>query len=67
VFLGLPITLKKGLTNIPNDTHWYFTMMKVGVSILKESQGYKSRSIKRKFVNLKRSIVINVKKSLHFY
>jgi len=66
VFLGLPITLKKGLMNVPNDIHWYTTMMKVGVSILNESHGYKSRSIKQKFVNLKRSIVINVKKSLHF-
>jgi hypothetical protein len=65
-FLGLPTTVKEGLINIPNDFHWYSTMMKVGISVVKESQDYKSHSIRQKFVKLKHSIVINVKKSLHF-
>jgi hypothetical protein len=66
-FLGLPTTVKEGLINIPSDFHWYTTMMKVGILVVKESQGYKSHSIKQKFVKLKRSIAISVKKSLHFY
>ena len=67
VFLGLPTTAKRVVTNIPSDIQWYTTMMKVGILVVKESQGYKSHSIKQKFVKLKRSIVISVKKSLHFY
>ena len=65
-FHGLPTTVKKGVMNIPNDTHWYFTMMKVGVSILNESNGMKCHGIKCKFVNKSRYFVRLVKKSLQF-
>ena len=47
----LPITVKHVLTNIPNDFTWYTTMMKVGISIVKESQDLKCHSIRCKFAN----------------
>ena len=65
-FLGLPVTVKVGVMNIPSDIHWYTTMMKVGICVLSEYQGYKSHSIKQKFVNKLRGIVMSVKKSLQF-
>ena len=65
-FHGLPITVKGVLTNIPSDTHWYFTMMKVGVSILNESNDMKCRSIKCKFVSKSRYFVRLAKKSSQF-
>ena len=66
-FHGLQTTVKVGLTNIPNDIQWYTTWMKVGISVVSESHDLKCRSIKQKFVKLKRSIVINVKKISHLY
>jgi len=65
-FLGLPITAKRTLTNIPKDIQWYTTMTKVGISIVNESNGMKCHSIKQKFVNKSLSLVKFVKKSLHF-
>jgi len=67
VFHGLQTTVKRSLMNIPSDIQWYTTWTKVGILVVSESHDLKSRSIKQKFVKLKRSIVISVKKSLHFY
>ena len=63
---GLLTTVKKGVTNIPSDFRWYFTFLKMGVSIVNESQDYKCHSIKCKFVNKSRYFVQLVKKSLQF-
>jgi len=65
-FLGLPTTVKKGVMNIPSDFQWYTTMMKVGISIVNESNGMKCHSIKCKFVNKSRYFVRLAKKSLQF-
>ena len=62
----LPITVKHVLTNIPNDFTWYTTMMKIGISIVKESHDLKCHSIKCKFANKLKCIAQNVKKSLVF-
>jgi len=62
--VGLPITVKGVLTRIPSDCQWYFTMMKVSTSIVKESNGMKCHSIKQKFANKSRSLVKFVKKNL---
>ena len=63
---GLLTTVKKGVTNIPSDFRWYFTFLKMGVSIVNESQDYKCHSIKCKFVNKSLLLVNFVKKSLPF-
>ena len=65
-FHGLQTTAKGVLTRIPSDFQWYTTMMKVGISIVKESQDLKCHSIKCKFVNKLKCIAQNVKKSLVF-
>jgi len=65
-FHGLQTTAKGVLTRIPSDFQWYTTMMKVGISIVSESQDYKCHGIKCKFVNKGRSLVNFVKKSLPF-
>ena len=66
-FHGLQTTAKGVLTRIPSDFQWYSTWTLMGISILKESQGLKSHSIRQKFVNLKHFFVINVKKSLSLF
>jgi len=66
-FHGLPITVKGVLMNIPSDFHWYTTMTKVSICILKESQDLKCHSIKCKFANKLRHIVKPVKKTSHFW
>ena len=63
---GLLTTVKKGVTNIPSDFRWYFTFLKMGVSIVNESQDYKCHSIKCKFVNKSLYFVQLVKKNLQF-
>ena len=65
-FLGLPTTAKKVVTNIPSDIQWYTTMMRVGISIVKESQDLKCHSIKCKFASKLKYFVQNVKKNLLF-
>jgi len=65
-FLGLQTTAKRSLMNIPNDIQWYTTMMKVGISIVSESNGMKCHGIKCKFANKSRYFVQLVKKSLQF-
>ena len=61
---GLLTTVKKGVTNIPSDFRWYFTFLKMGVSIVSESQDLKPFTIRQKFVNKSRSLVKFVKKNL---
>lgn len=65
-FHGLPTTVKKGVMNIPSDFQWYTTFLKMGVSILNESNGMKCHGIKCKFVNKSRYFVRLAKKSLQF-
>tara|TARA_R110000824_G_scaffold288202_1_gene476169 strand:- start:239 stop:448 length:210 start_codon:yes stop_codon:yes gene_type:complete len=64
--VGLPITVKGVLTNIPKDFRWYFIFFKMGVSIVNESHGLKPFTIKQKFVNKLKYIAQNVKKNLMF-
>ena len=64
--VGLPITVKVVLTQIPNDFQWYTTMMKVGISIVKESHDLKCHSIKCKFVGKLLYFATSVKKNLPF-
>jgi hypothetical protein len=66
VFHGLLTTVKKGVTNIPNDFRWYTTMTKVAISIVSESQDLKPFTIRQKFVNKSLYFVRFVKKSLQF-
>ena len=66
VFHGLQTTVKRSLMNIPSDFQWYFTMMKVSSSIVKESNGMKCHSIKQKFTNKSLLLVNFVKKNLPF-
>ena len=62
----LPITVKVGLTNIPSDFTWYTTMMKIGISILNESNGMKCHSIKCRYVSKLKYFVQSAKKNLLF-
>jgi len=66
-FHGQLTTVKGVLARIPSDFQWYSTWTLMGISILKESQGLQSHSIRQKFVNVKRFCVINVKKSLSLF